>query len=275
MTSAPSLWKGSQRKASVLALLLLASLTLSAGGHHHPSCSISWNKEAVLPLALSSAACSNDGSNLIVATPGNFLYLSFTFGSGLSPVASVDDWQGVCISSNGKFFAAVADGNSNIYVSSNPLHWTPIAVSEPGPPGFTAVAIPAGTANGFPVFVAQGRNSGLVYEVDSSSSVTARPGQSQQHWIGIALSADGHQGYAAGGGPDIGFIYRFNAGGPWIQAFGPKNWTGRVHHLLSSFNLIVGSDRLFRGRQERRRQRFGRLHLRLQGVRLELGNRLQ
>ena len=234
-----------------------------------------WSRSATLPFFLTGAACSNDGSDLIVATSGDFLYLSYNYGSGLTSVFNQADWQGVAISSNGNCFAAVADGGSNVYVSSNPLHWTPIAVSKPGPPGFTAVAIPAGTTNGFPVFVAQGRDSGLVYEVDSSSSVTARPGQSHQHWIGIALSADGSKGYAAGGGPDIGFIYRFNAGGPWVQAFGPKNWTGRVHHLLSSFNLIVGSDRLFRGRQERCRQRFGRLHLRLQGLRLELGNHPQ
>ena len=230
-------WKGSSLRGYLLrALLVLASLLPCAGGPRHPSCSIAWKKEATVPYALSGAACSNDGSDIILATPGDSLYFSFTFGSGFAQVSSLADWQGVAISSNGKFAAAVANGDSNVYVlSTNPQHQTPIPVRAPGPPGFTTVAIPAGTNNGFPLFVAQGKHSGLIYEVDSSSSVTARPGQSQQHWVGIAVSADGQKGYAAGGGPDLEYIFRFEGGGPWVQAFGPNNWTGGVPLCIALF----------------------------------------
>ena len=235
-----------------------------------------WSRSATLPFNLNGAACSTDGSDIILATPGNSLYFSFTFGSGFAQVSSLADWQGVAISSNGKFAAAVANGDSNVYVlSTNPQHQTPIPVRAPGLPGFTTVAIPAGTTNGFPLFVAQGTHSGLIYEVDSSSSVTARPGQSQQHWVGIAVSADGHKGYAAGGGPDLEYIFRFEGGGSWVQAFGPNNWTGGVPHVLLSFCMTFCSDRQLCGRFARDCECRGRFHLRVQGLRRELGSRLQ
>ena len=210
-------------------VLLLLSFILQAGGRS--SCSSNWLKKAVVPFTFSGLACSNDGSDVVLTTDGDFIYVSFNFGVGMVSVADQAKWVGVATSSSGKFSAAVAHSKSSLYFSSNLGQWSSISVQGAGSGWFSSVAMPASTTNGFPLLVAQAK--GLVYEVQSPSQTTERPGLKAQSWVGVAVSADGQRGYAAGDS-----IYRFENQSPWTIVYGPtpgpnpgpysvsRKWTG-------------------------------------------------
>ena len=197
-------------------LLLLYSLFVCLSPRYADSNTcFSWKRSVTIPSSFSELACSNDGSDVILTTDGDFIYVSFNFGVGMISVADKAKWVGVATSSSGKFSAAVAHSKSSLYFSSSFGQWSSISVQGAGSGWFSSVAMPASTTNGFPLLVAQAK--GLVYEVQSPSQTTERPGLKAQSWVGVAVSADGQRGYAAGDS-----IYRFENQSPWTIVYGPN-----------------------------------------------------
>ena len=159
-----------------------------------------------------SVASSSDGTKLVTAAYGGYIYTSTDSGATWTQRGSQQGWQAVASSSDGAKLVAVAN-YGYIYTSTDSgLTWTQRGSQQ----DWQAVA---SSSDGTKLVAAV--YNGLVY-TSADSGLTWTQRASQQYWWSVASSSDGTSLVAVA---NSGYIYiSTNSGMTWAQRASQQNW---------------------------------------------------